>query len=162
MARSGSRNSALSCIGISLTGCPVVLLESTTRLISNDLAFTKLRFPTWWSDNSAMNSDFNKSYPCLMPVLRSTRKYYPSTVPYYSVLQSAAPVLLITTHYCSSTTLYYKVLLRTIKYYSTLQNTTPLLLCTTKNHQYYSVLHSSTALYYKEPLQYYSTKYYKT
>ena len=76
-------------------------------------------------------------------MLRSTRKYYPSTVPYYSILQSAAPVLLCTTQYCSSTTLYYKVFLRMTKYYSTLQSTTPLLLCTTKNYPlYYEVLQS--------------------
>ena len=75
---------------------------------------------------------------------------------YYSVLQSAIPVLLCTTKYYSSTTLYYTVLQRTTpvllcttKYYSVLQRTTPARLCTTK---YYS----STTLYYKVLLQYYS------
>ena len=67
---------------------------------------------------------------------------------YYSVLQSATPILLRTANtalYYSSTTLYYKVLL---KYFLVLQSTTPVLTCTTK---YYS----STNLYYKVLLQYY-------
>ena len=86
-------------------------------------------------------------------VLHSTTKYYSSTtlydtvlLQYYSVLQSATPVLI----------LYYKILLQ---YYSVLQSTSPGLLCTTKCYkvilQYYSVLHSITP-YYKVLLQYYS------
>ena len=86
----------------------------------------------------------------------STTLYCKVLLQYYSVLQSATPVLLhSTTTYYSSTTLYYKVLLCTAKYYSSttlyykvllqyysvLQSTTPVLLCTTK---YYS----STTLYY--------------
>ena len=99
---------------------------------------------------------------------------WPSTTPYYSVLQSttpgllcmqsttpvllctakyySSPVLLCTTRYYSSTTLYCKVLKNyssTTLYYTVLQRTTPVLLCTTK---YYS----STTLYYKVLLQYYS------
>ena len=77
----------------------------------------------------------------------STTLYCKVLLQYYSVLQSAIPVLLCTTKYYSSTTLYYTVL----------QRTTPVLLCTTK---YYSVLqrtnYSSTTLYYKVLLQYYS------
>ena len=103
------------------------------------------------------------------PVLLCTTKYYSST---NSVLQSTTPVLLCTTKYYSSTnsvlqsttpvllrtTKYYKVLVQyylfcTTKYYSStnsvLQSTTPVLLCTTK---YYS----STRLYYKVLLQYYT------
>ena len=91
-------------------------------------------------------------------VLLCTKKYYSSTtlnykelLQYYSVLQRTTPVLLCTTKYYSvlilqSTT---PVLLCTTKFYSVLQSTTPVLLCTTKNY-------SSTTLYYKELLQYYS------
>ena len=71
-----------------------------------------------------------------IPVLLCTTKYYSSTTLYYTVLQRTTPVLLCTTKYYSSTTLYYKVLLQ---YYKVLL-------------QYYSVLHStttSTTLYYK-------------
>ena len=86
----------------------------------------------------------------------STTLYWKVLLQYYSVLQSAIPVLLCTTKYYSSTTRYYTVLQRTTpvllcttKYYSVLQRTTPVRLCTTK---YYS----STTLYYKVLLQYYS------
>ena len=83
----------------------------------------------------------------------STTLYCKVLLQYYSVLQSATPVLLhSTTTYYSSTTLYCKVLKNyssTTLYYTVLQRTTPVLLCTTK---YYS----STTLYYKVLLQYYS------
>ena len=104
----------------------------------------------------------------------STKKYYPSTVPYCSVLPSAAAVLFCTTQYCSvlqnttpvllCTTKYYSVLLQyynvLLQYYSVLQNTTPVLL------QYYSVLQGTirtllcTTKYYEILLcttQYYSS-----
>ena len=93
----------------------------------------------------------------------STTLYYKVLLQYYSVLQSATPVLVFTTKYYSSTTLYYTVLLQ---YYSVLQSTTPVLI------QCYSVLHrstpvqlcttkyySSTTLYYKVLLRYYSLYY---
>ena len=63
----------------------------------------------------------------ITPVLR-TILYYKGLLQYYSVLQSAAPVVLF-------------------KYYSLLQSITPVLLCTRK---YYS----SATLYYKILLQY--------
>ena len=77
----------------------------------------------------------------------STTLYCKVLLQYYSVLQSAIPVLLCTTKYYSSK--YCNVLLCTTKYYSVLQRTTPVRLCTTK---YYS----STTLSYKVLLQYYS------
>ena len=69
-----------------------------------------------------------------------TTLYYTVLLQYYSVLQSATPVLIL---YCKVRLQYYSVL--QLYYYST----TPVLLCTTK---YYS----STILYYKVLLQYYS------
>ena len=65
---------------------------------------------------------------CSTNYYSSTTLYYKVLLQYYSVLQSATPVLLCTTKYYSSTTLYYTVLLQ---YYSVLQSTTPVLLCTT-------------------------------
>ena len=66
----------------------------------------------------------------------------------------------------SVTIWWSKVLFCTTRYYCVLQSTTPVVLCTAKNYssttlyykellQYYSVLHSTT-LYYKVQLQYYS------
>ena len=52
----------------------------------------------------------------------STTLYYKVLLQYYSVLQSATPVLLCTTKYYSSTTVYYKVL---FQYYTVLQSTIP-------------------------------------
>ena len=100
------------------------------------------------------------------PVLLCTPQYYNVLLQYYPVLQRTTPVLLCTTQ-------YYKVLLQ---YYSVLQSTTPVLLCTTKYYnvllcttQYYNVLltvlpcttkyYSSTTLYCKVRLQYYSVYY---
>ena len=65
--------------------------------------------------------------------LKSSVEYGLRTTLYYSVLQSATPVLLCTT---KST----PVLLRTTKYYSVLQSATPVLQSTIK---YYSVLQSA-------------------
>ena len=107
----------------------------------------------------------------------STTLYYKVLLQYYFVLQSTTPVLLCTTKYYSGTTLYYSTTTPyytvLLQYYSVLQSTTPVLLCTTG---YYSVLqsitpvlqsttpvllcttknYSSTTLYYKVLLQYYS------
>ena len=81
----------------------------------------------------------------LLQYYSSTTLYYKVLLQYYSVLQSTTPVLLCTTQYYNTT----PVLPCTTKYYSVLQSTTPVLLCTTT---YYS----STTLYYKVLLQYYS------
>ena len=83
----------------------------------------------------------------------STKKYYPSTVPYCSVLPSAAAVLFCTTGNHSNTTLHYNVLQRAtavlLQYYSVIQGTSPVLLRTTK---YYEVLLRTTN-YYKKLLR---------
>ena len=75
------------------------------------------------------------------------------SVQYYSVLQSAAPVLLCTTKYYSSTSLYYKVL----QYYSVLRVATPVLLC-----NYYKVLLSTTVLQSATQVLLCTTKYYSS
>ena len=95
----------------------------------------------------------------LTPVLLRTTKYYSSGILYYSVLQSATPLLQRTTpvlqrySVLESTTPYHKVLLQYYSFYKVLkqyysvlqsttiaiqrrlQSTTPVVLCTTK---YYS------------------------
>ena len=88
-------------------------------------------------------------------IVHSTTPYYKVLLQYNSVLQSTTPVPLCTT----KTPVLQNSTPELLQYNSVLQSTTPGLLCTTK-------FYSSTILYYKVQLQYFSvlgssTPYYK-
>ena len=120
------------------------VLRTTKCYSSTTLYYTALLCSTnYYSSTTLYYKVLLQYYSVLQsatPVLLCTKVL----LQYYFVLHSATPVLLCTTKYYSSTTLYYKVL---IQYYSVLHSATPVLLCTTK---YYS----SKSLYYKVLLQY--------
>ena len=110
----------------------------------------------WWSKVLFCTTTYYSALrSTLLQYYCSTSLWYKVLLQYYSVLQSATPVLLCNTKvltYYSSTTLYCKVLLQYYKvllqYCSVLQSATPVLLSTTKYCkvllQYYSVLQSTS------------------